>query len=326
MARNGTTYTYTATPANGQATALRNALASNLTELSVSSLYTFSSGATERNYFVLTFSGGGEILFAISNAVATVARDSMLHSTFANGDSESNANGVITVLFAPQGGFNAAFAAALDPVNEDFFTHISSTQSKRLPSSGVRLWPWVSGGAQCSIHFIEDDANDRLTICSFLTSNLNSNTCSIASFAADMFDQHIEYGDTYPAGMLSITGESNATKTLRRIRCVHWKDSEPTSAPTSLTEAATNIPANTSYNINAVASTAAPHDEGSLQTVQACFTDGLRWLFANTDLVRRVPTAITSYKTKLGANTDYKWIRIIQGWLTPWDHSASDPA
>lgn len=320
MARNGTSYLYTGTPGAGQATALRAALASaGLLGITVGSLYTWGAGTSERNYFTLTFVSGAEILVCIPNGTS-MSRDNMYVDP---DNTESSWTMPLMFAYAPEGGFEDGLSNTIDPDTSAFVTNITTTLGLREPTQAVPMIHWRSGGPSMQLHFIQDDAVEFLAIyLSEATAIGGSTHMSTIMFSNVMFTNY-ETNGTHPEGMFYICSNNNATKTYRNQRCVGWESTNNTRINSY---SAWNAEYNSTYpQFRDAALATIPPASGNLPAWDHVIY-GTNYIFQiNRLFLKKTSIYYSTFKTLIGTSTDYKYTRIIQGYLTPWDNSQTLP-
>ena len=157
------------TPGENKAQNFRNFLASNLTTWTVGPVYAFNSGTVERDYFTLTSTlNGSEILFNMPNgSVADLDNGILNPFEFGNSSVSNFTDQTISLLCAPDGGFEARLVLGEDPQsNADVFP---SRLSRASP-----MQYWFEGNAgSVTFYAIEDTTEAAFFLYSgYTTSNL----------------------------------------------------------------------------------------------------------------------------------------------------------
>lgn len=316
MARNTTSYEILLTPGAGQGTTLRDGLNSNLNYWTVSSLFTFGS----RDFFVLS-QGNSEILVFCPNGLVGIA--SSIEVNYRFGEQEGDVNYALAFSYAPEGGFLASFAATNDPLNSSFWTHITTTQSKRNPSPFYRLYDFSNGQPQHRIYFIEDDTDPFLGIVGFRSAGLDTSFVSIYVFAEDLFDPSLQEipARVHPEGFYYIKGNNAIASSNKTIRAnglyfQYWEE-------TSGDRKQFIDPLTNSISLRDVVRS--PHNDGSTQTLVYPLMNNQFQAFVNPLYLRIISRSLPQYKLKFGSDSNYKWIEIVRDFATPWDDNLANP-
>lgn len=331
MARNGTTYLYSATPGAGQGTALQAALAGNLGQWTVSSLVTIGAGATERNYIVLT-NGTAEILcYAPNGSSSTIATG--IYAPYISDLLASTTIYPILFGLAPTGGFTVAIAS-FDPVNQDFWDDIVITQSKVQPGPMHPIAYWTNGTGAQDIWFIEDDARAFLCIHSRRQSNPSQISCHV--IADDAVDNSYI---TTPANQIKTYGhfanQVALSGTPPDLSAMRWSLWNQASTPI-LISVASQTALNNMNIFNGVPSAAIPLITGEVPTGKiplfapgaessGSALDELLGTFNPIDL-RFISTNFANFKQKVGTDANGKFLYSQKGILVPWDESETVPS
>ncbi len=331
MARNGVTKLYTATPGGStQGTDLRTWMAANLTEVTVGAMYTFSSGASERNYWTLTFASGAEILVCCPNGTWMYSNNLYIDLDTREGDWLQP----LVLVYSPEGGFEAALVAALDPDTTAFKEHITDTLGFREPSKGISILYWRSGsGANHQLHITEDDDGSTIIFTFSRASAINSNYMSCYIASDDMFTE-------YPSGTpllwtfgLVYVGANNVAgpnKTIHTFCAYGWESESNIRAVCEPSLNTLPFANNTGPAFDQIASGRYPFvlplNEDWAAELWAFSTDRPNIIYrCNANLIRLTGQNNPRFNQSQGDSTNYKFIKHIQRFLTPWDHAQTPP-
>lgn len=316
MARNTVSTNLNLTPGAGQGTTLRDHLNTNLTQWTVSSLYTFGT----RDYFVLS-QGTSEILVFCPNGVTTIVAGFEISYRF--GEIEADVNYPLCFSYAPDGGFIASFAATNDPASLPFWEHITITQAKRNPTKAFRLFNFANGQPQHILHFIEDDIDPFLCVVGYRSAGLNTSFVSIYVFADDLYDPSLQSVSTkriHPEGFYYIKGQDSVVSSNKTVRTGvffnYWEE-------TSNLQKTYIDPLSNDVSLRDLVKT--PHNDGSIQTLVYPLMDDSFLGFVNSNHLRIISRSLAQYKLKFGSDVDFQWIEIVRDFATPWDDALANP-
>lgn len=326
MARNAVTKLYTAIPGGStQGTDLHTWMAENLTALTVGALYTLGAGASERNWWTLTFPGGAEILVACPNGTGMygdnvyVERENVVEGSFQQ---------PLIFAFFPEGGAEAALANGEDPDTAGFKTYVQTTLGLREPSPGQQMLHWRAGsGVNHQLHVIEDDADPMVAFILTQSGGTAGNTHMSAYIAAeDMWDLYPS-GSPHAlgAGVIYLSSNLNATKTYRQFHSTAW---DYTTAERIMVNPGINVLPWSVPMQDALAAGRYPSaGTGKYYARQLCLfpTNREEILKANTKYIKITGINMPSFNTKFGTSTSLNFIRIIQRFLLPWDNAQTEP-
>lgn len=331
MARNGVTKLYTAIPGGGtQGTDLRAWMAANLTDLIVGAMYTLGSGSSERNYWTLTFPvSGAEILVCCPNGTSMYQANLYYDIDTVEGPWQQP----LVLVYSVDGGFESALALALDPDTLAFIEHITVTLGSRQPTKGIPLLYWRAGsGVNHQLHVIEDDDQKTVIFTLSQAGGINSTTHMSTYIASD--EMYLPYPSADPLlsteGVLYLCSNNIAgpNKTYRYLRAYGY---EFGGGPMRDTHPAINVlpwDSNTGPAFDQIASGRYPFTVPATKDWAAELWVDLAdvyWARCNPNLVRLTGVNNPRFNQRQGDSTDYKFIKHIQRFLTPWDHSMAEP-
>jgi hypothetical protein len=300
----------------------------NLTEVTVGGLYGWSSGVTARQYWTLTFASGAEILVCCPDGTSIYRND--LYDDLDT--RESNWHQPLLLAFAPQGGFEAALAATIDPDTSAFVEHIVTTQGLLRPSKAIAMLYWRNGGGSHQLHVIEDQFGGITTLVFTLSraGAIGTDYMGTAIFSDQMFAQYpssdplfYEFGYVY----VGANNTASPNKTIHIFGSCAWRtlnDERSVLEPSMNTLpfsgdtgpafdqiAAGRYPFATPANKDWAAELWLPSGHGMLQ--------------CNPALIRLTGQNNPRFNQTQGDDTDHNFIKHIQRFLTPWDHSQTPP-
>jgi hypothetical protein len=324
MARLSTTTTYAAVPNSGShGAALRAALAGGFSQWTVGAITSFGSGGTLREYFVLSHTAGHEIMIYCSGL--DVDKINGIYTPYIPGDPFLDSqDGVIALMYAPDGGFQAALTAAHDPLNQSFWDHITVTLGLREPSRAYRVHEWHdTESASTTLLFMEDTTNEFLCVWCRNTSTL-SDHASLHIFANNLYSPLIETSGSkqiHPEGMLWFSLDNTAKpKAVDYFRAVWWNASDDVRDRTTVDLASQfdnfiDIPAG-----------AFPLSDPNILTAYANLQTPLGIpARINSNYVRYVPLN-HGHNDKLGTDNNFKFVDgMADSWALPWDNNEANP-
>lgn len=327
MARNGVTQLYSATPGiAGQGTALHTWMAANLVQLTVGALYTLSSGVNERNYWTLTFASGAEIMVCCPNGT-NMYRDSLYVSP--DTGLEGNNRMPLLYVYAPDGGLEAALAAALDPDTSDFVEHVTTTLGLREPTKGIPVTPWYYGAAAIQLHVIEDDGGESVSFTHSTAGNIAGTTYYATLIASDKAFSAYPASDPllHTSGVIYLCANNTAgpNKSFRGMRLYGYNRKTPSQRVDC--EPAINTLPFTPPGFDQIASTLYPF-------VSPAGKDYLAelWGYSNQYIYRCNPSLVRltgvnnpRFNVSQGDDPDYEYIKHIQRFYVMWDSAQTPP-
>lgn len=320
MSRDTNGHLYSATPGAGQGTALRTNLAANLTQWTVGALYTFGAGSTERNFFVLSHASGGEILVFCPNG-GSVPSAVSVYADYNSANTWSIYNYPLSFSYAPAGGFASALGSAFDPLNLDFWEDITVSQAKTQPTRVYSMPFWITGSPLLDSYWIEDSSREALTV--HIGRQASNTGYGSMVFGRDLMVPMPEPAPNQVKGYgMYLVDVPTAGSTIRPIdsHIALWDESD-TRLEFELTDIGTHL---SNYND----SNQPYSDDSKYQTATVGVVSRDRaYGTIHQDYMRIFGRSTTStYKSKRGTSTAFKFVHLHEDLLTPWDNTLAAPA
>ena len=322
MARPGTNTTLysPASVTSGVATALHAAWAAGgaaLGNWTVNPLKTFGAGTSERNYFVLS-AGTVEVLISFNNGTA-VFHSSSVYAPFQ--DTNYNTLQSMYWSFAREGGFEAAFVAGFDPVNQNFWDHISVTLSRTPAAAMLGFRDAASGSTNPKYYLLCDDTANMLMI--MVGDRDGWDHYNIMICADDMFENggiHTTE-QLHPEGFCWTYIPTGAGVPDGLFYTGAWKTSDDSFRGIS---SANNMEHQNPYS---GATSAAITLGGTLMSNQVLVYDADKiWGKYNANYIRTTPLDDPlAYKTVWGTDVNYQWVKLYDYLMHPWEVGYAAP-
>lgn len=301
---------YTGTPGISQASLLRSFFVANLTQWSVSSIYTFGGGTTQRDYMVLYHPSGGQILVYHPNG-NDADLDNGIYSSYKSTKIGSANDHPLAFSYNPDGGFREAFVAVLDPINSSFWDHITVTQGKRTPIKTYMIDNWWEGRGSMDVYFIEDDSREFLAIhCGHATYRYGT-----IVIARDLIDNTYEEGRLL-SGLFFLDPTDTASPPNVDSLCSFWNTAYARGEWDGDFETITILQGAVNSNM--------PVADGSYPTTKVFVwhPDGWAPFWINSKDMRFGPRAPELYKV---ADLGNEFISLYLDYWVPWDEALGPP-
>lgn len=272
---------------------------------------------------VLKAPGGMEVLLHITTNNQFLS--TTVYTDYYGGENQINA---LNFGVAREGGYEAAFIAGFDPVNQDFWDHITDTLGLAQPSTVHPIYTATNLMANVDFYFVFDDTT---AMCALHVGNRTGNVhYDTVIFADDLYDSaHFEpltANQIKAEGVIRFTSTINAARPNGTERAWFWLP-DGTRTNTGEVELAAQSPI-----LNNFAAGTEPNAAGEFVTHTVLLISSFpQWSRFNPRYLRleqgSVGTELSGKQVFTGSSpaTD-AWVALQEFWLVPWGVGAAAPA
>lgn len=327
MARTATGYLMSDVPDGSTLDSLRASMVANLTQWTVGAVYKFGATTEERGYFTITHASGAEIMISMGVGTSSSYYDRIWSGkrTTVLGDVSFS----FEVGFAPEGGYEAALANALDPINQSFFDYITGTLGLREASCSHPSRVMYNGSPSLDFTYVEDDASDLFTLYCWRTSAISAYYTDMFMIGTALVLQSRSDGRYSTEALITYNGNNSGTPQGIGVNYIYqWIEATGqmrlsiNSRPEFYNHSGYTTRGTESSNLTGkvVCSLAALRGDYDQITGQIHFHSG----HLDPDFALCFPRA-NNQVTAFGASTAKKYIQIFDGLASPWTNTLSNP-